>query len=93
MDREPLPDWVLERRETRELVGATLSSLPPDYRSALVAKYVDGQSVSEIGAGLGRGEKAAESVLTRARLAFSPIGIHGFLFAAIVDGDTRFLSH
>jgi len=73
VDREPLPEWILERRETRELVGATLSSLPPDYRSALVAKYVDGQSVSEIGRELGRGEKAAESVLTRARLAFSRV--------------------
>ena len=29
VDREPLPDWVLERGETQELVGATLSSLPP----------------------------------------------------------------
>ena len=73
VDREPLPQWILERKETRELVGATLSSLPPDYRSALVAKYVDGQSVSEIGTALGRGEKAAESVLTRARLAFTRV--------------------
>jgi len=73
VDREPLPEWVLERSETRELVGATLSSLPPDYRSVLVAKYIDGQSVSEIGRGLGRGEKAAESVLSRARLAFSRV--------------------
>ena len=31
----PLPDWILEQRETRELVGATLSSLSPDYRRAL----------------------------------------------------------
>ncbi|MCP3861135.1 MAG: RNA polymerase sigma factor, partial [Phycisphaeraceae bacterium] len=45
VDREPLPDWVLERQETQELVGATLSSLPPDYREVLVGKYVNGLSV------------------------------------------------
>jgi RNA polymerase sigma-70 factor (ECF subfamily) len=73
VDREPLPEWVADRRETRELVGATLSSLPPDYRAALVGKYVDGRSVSDIGAATGRSEKAAESVLGRARLAFARI--------------------
>lgn len=73
IDEEPLPEWILERRETRELVGATLSSLPPDYRSALVAKYVDGLSVSEMAARAGKGEKAAESTLHRARLAFARV--------------------
>ena len=70
---EPLPEWVLERRETRELVGATLSSLPPTYRKALIEKYVDGRSVAEIGAGLAKSEKATESMLTRARLAFAGV--------------------
>ncbi len=73
IDCEPLPEWALDRRETEELVGATLSSLPPDYRSALVNKYVEGHSVAQIGEALGKGEKAAESVLTRARLAFSRV--------------------
>lgn len=70
---EPLPDWVLERKETRELVGATLSSLPPDYRRALVDKYVAGRSVAEIARSVGKSEKAAESMLTRARLAFANV--------------------
>ncbi len=70
---EPLPDWVLERKETRELVGATLSSLPPDYRRALVDKYVGGHSVAQIAATVGKSEKAAESMLTRARLAFANV--------------------
>lgn len=70
---EPLPEWVLERQETAELVGATLSSLPPEYRRALVAKYVDGLSVAEIAAQTGKGVKAAESTLHRARLAFARI--------------------
>lgn len=70
---EPLPDWALERKETRELVGATLSSLPSDYRRALVAKYVTGCSVAQIAQDVGRSEKAAESLLTRARAAFGEV--------------------
>jgi RNA polymerase sigma-70 factor (ECF subfamily) len=70
---EPLPEWVLERRETRELVGATLSSLPPEYKHALLAKYVDGRSVADIAAGTGKSSKAAESTLTRARVAFARV--------------------
>jgi len=73
IDREPLPDEVLEREETKELVGATLSSLPPDYRDALVQKYVQDLSTAEIAARSGRNEKAAESTLHRARLAFGKV--------------------
>ena len=73
ISREPLPDRVLERAETRELVGATLSSLPPEYAAALVQKYVEGRSVAEIAREHGKGEKAVESVLTRARLAFARV--------------------
>jgi RNA polymerase sigma-70 factor, ECF subfamily len=73
VDSEPLPEWILEKRETKDLVGATLSTLPPDYRRALVEKYVDGKSVAEIGAGLAKSEKATESLLTRARLAFANV--------------------
>lgn len=73
IDRTPLPEWVLERQETQELVGATLSSLPPDYRAALVDKYMEGLSVEEIARKRGKGLKAAESTLHRARAAFSRI--------------------
>jgi RNA polymerase sigma-70 factor (ECF subfamily) len=71
--REPLPEHVLERAETRDLVGATLSSLPPEYAEALVQKYVEGRSVSEIGRIRGKGDKAIESLLTRARTAFARV--------------------
>ena len=70
---EPLPEWVIERRETKELVGATLSSLSPEYRRALVEKYVEGQSVAQIAERGGKSEKATESTLTRARLAFARV--------------------
>jgi len=73
IDREPLPDAVLEREETKELVGATLSSLPPDYREALVQKYVEDLSTAEIAARSGKHEKAADSTLQRARTAFARV--------------------
>jgi RNA polymerase sigma-70 factor, ECF subfamily len=73
VSREELPDEVIARRETKDLVGATLSSLPPDYKSALVSKYVDGLSVAVIAERAGKGEKAAESTLTRARVAFARV--------------------
>ena len=69
VERTPLPEWILERQETQDLVGATLSSLTPEYRAALVAKYVDGDSVAALAERLGKGEKAAESTLHRARVA------------------------
>jgi RNA polymerase sigma-70 factor (ECF subfamily) len=70
LSSEPLPDEELERAETRSLVNATMSQLPPDYRESLEAKYVEGRSVRDIAAALGRSEKAVESQLTRAREAF-----------------------
>lgn len=73
IEQEPLPDEVIEARETRELVGATLSSLPPHYRAALTSKYIDGESVSETSLRSGRHPKAVESTLHRARQAFSRI--------------------
>jgi len=70
---EPLPEWVLERKETKALVGATLSSLPPEYRRALTGKYIHGESVAQISGAVGKSEKATESLLTRARLAFANV--------------------
>jgi RNA polymerase sigma-70 factor (ECF subfamily) len=71
--REPLPDHALDRAETRDLVGATLSSLPPAYARALVQKYVEGRSVAELAEEQEKGEKAVESMLTRARTAFARV--------------------
>lgn len=73
VSREPLPEEVLERAETRDLVGATLSALPPEYRRALLDKYVDGQSTAAIAAREKKSTKAAESTLTRARVAFARV--------------------
>jgi RNA polymerase sigma factor (sigma-70 family) len=70
LESQPLPEEVLERQETREMVNATMSQLPAHYREALEAKYVRGLSVRDIAAALSTTEKTVESQLTRAREAF-----------------------
>jgi len=70
LDSQPFSDEVLEREETAEMVNMTMSQLPPHYREALEAKYVNGRSVRDIAASSSISEKAAESLLTRAREAF-----------------------
>jgi RNA polymerase sigma-70 factor (ECF subfamily) len=70
IDSEPLAEDVLEREETCELVTMTMAQLPPQYREALEAKYVNGKSVRDLAALWSTTEKAAESQLTRARKAF-----------------------
>jgi RNA polymerase sigma-70 factor (ECF subfamily) len=63
-------DAHVERRDIAALVQRVLDYLPAHYGSALEWKYLDDLSVREIAARLGMGEKAAESLLTRARRAF-----------------------
>jgi RNA polymerase sigma factor (sigma-70 family) len=70
LESQELPDEVLQRQETREMVNATMSQLPEHYREALEAKYVRGLSVRDIAAALATTEKTVESLLTRAREAF-----------------------
>ena len=59
------------------MVGATMSQLPPHYRKALEAKYVNGASVQQIAADCGLSEKAVESQLMRAVKAFRERSSHG----------------
>jgi len=49
---------------------AVLDSLGPHHRSALVLRYLDGLSVSEVAEALGRTLHATEALLVRARAAF-----------------------
>lgn len=70
LESEPLDEDVLRRQETCEMVGATMSQLPAQYRDALEAKYIAGKSVRDIAAAWRTTEKAVESQLTRARKAF-----------------------
>lgn len=64
------PESVQRSEEIVHFVRTTLEHLPTKYAVALEMKYVNGNSVAEIAEKLGIGEKAAESVLSRARAAF-----------------------
>ena len=64
------PEARLERREEARLVQVALDNLPSSYASALEWKYLEDMPVREIAARLRVSEKAAESLLTRARAAF-----------------------
>lgn len=59
-----------ELRETRAEVRQAMDSLPDQYRLALEWKYLDKLSVREIAARWVMTEKAAESILFRARREF-----------------------
>lgn len=64
------PEAGALREQVHRIVEATLDALPGRYGEALEWKYIDGLSVREIAGRLSLGEKAAESLLTRARESF-----------------------
>ena len=64
------PESARRREEIAHFVRTTLQYLPTKYATALEMKYVQGCSVEEVGNAFGIGEKAAESLLSRARVAF-----------------------
>ncbi|HEX6993741.1 MAG TPA: RNA polymerase sigma factor [Gammaproteobacteria bacterium] len=64
------PQDSMRSEQLRRLVQAILDHLPTRYGDVLEWKYIQGLSVKEIAARLGVAPKAAESVLSRARVAF-----------------------
>jgi len=66
----PLPDELLEKEETADLVRMALSNLPARYRTALHEHYFEERSVHEMAAREGTTEGAVKALLHRARLAF-----------------------
>jgi RNA polymerase sigma-70 factor (ECF subfamily) len=66
----PLPDEILERQETAELVQMALSNLPESYRLALRQHYCEQRSLAEIARAREITEGAVKSLLHRARQAF-----------------------
>lgn len=64
------PEAMQRKDEIARFVHTTLQHLPARYARALEMKYVNGNSVQEIALELELSEKAAESLLTRARTAF-----------------------
>ncbi|MEX1073131.1 MAG: RNA polymerase sigma factor [Chloroflexota bacterium] len=65
---DPGISW--EAAEIRQSVETTLDRLSAEQRLVLVFRYLDGLSVREIAAAIGRSESGTESVLVRAREAF-----------------------
>jgi RNA polymerase sigma-70 factor (ECF subfamily) len=64
------PEMVEWRGELGRLIQATVDALPDRYGQILEWKYVDGMPLKEIASRLDIGEKAAQSLLMRARVAF-----------------------
>ncbi len=64
------PAEPLTRQETRDAVTRIMLAMQDEQRLALEWKYLDGISVRNIAARLGRSEKAAEALLFRARDEF-----------------------
>lgn len=64
------PESAQRRDEIAHFVRSTLDYLPSNYAIALEMKHVNGNSVGEIAIRLRISEKAAESLLSRARKAF-----------------------
>ena len=67
---EPLPDEILEREETAELVRMTLANIPGNYKAVLVERYYQQKALKEIAVSLGVSEGAVRVMLHRARNAF-----------------------
>lgn len=68
-DPAPGADDDLIAAEERSAVGAALAALPERQRAALVLFHFEGLSGREAAEALGLGEKAFESLLTRARIS------------------------
>jgi len=79
------PESAMRREEIANFVRVTLEHLPSKYARVLELKYVQGYSVKEIATSLNVGEKAAESILTRSRVAFKE------RFRAIWDIEPNFI--
>ncbi|MCK5172967.1 MAG: sigma-70 family RNA polymerase sigma factor, partial [Planctomycetes bacterium] len=66
-DSKLLPDEVLERKETAEIVRKAMSGLPDKEQDVLKAKYIQNLSAPSIADAMGITEKAVHSLLYRAR--------------------------
>lgn len=66
----PLPEEILQKQETVELVHMTLSNIPGNYRQVLQQHYFRKQSLREIAEINQISEAAVKSLLHRARVAF-----------------------
>lgn len=73
VDQTELPPDRLCRQEVRSVILEAVMELSARYRQALTMKYLENRRVAEMAAILGQSEKAVESLLTRARVAFKEL--------------------
>jgi RNA polymerase sigma-70 factor (ECF subfamily) len=69
IDTKPLPDEVLEQKETAGIVRTALNRLPAKEQAVLKAKYIEGLSAHEIARQMNSTEKAMHDLLYRARIS------------------------
>ena len=67
---EPLPDEILEKKETAELVRMTLANIPGNYKVVLTEHYYEQKALREIAVSMDVSEGAVKVMLHRARKAF-----------------------
>jgi RNA polymerase sigma-70 factor, ECF subfamily len=63
------PDSAFESREFLQAIDVALAELPPDYRSAVTLRDVEGLSTAEAASALGINERALKSRVHRGRMA------------------------
>lgn len=61
------PDFIVDKKQEREMVRKTLDLLPADYRAAVILRYWYDMSYDEIATTTGSTESAVKSRLHRAR--------------------------
>jgi RNA polymerase sigma-70 factor (ECF subfamily) len=71
-DTAPCPSAQADQAERDALIQAALNSLPADYRMAVVLRYFQGLSGTEMAEAMGRSVKAVERLLARAKSALEP---------------------
>ena len=69
IDAEPLPDEILEQKETADIVRTALNRLQTKERAVLRAKYIEGLTAGKIARQMSITEKAVHSLLYRARIS------------------------
>ncbi len=66
-DQAPLPEEVIERRETQHLLREAISALPEPQRQVAALRYAAELSFAEIGAVLGLKESTVKTLFQRAK--------------------------
>jgi RNA polymerase sigma-70 factor (ECF subfamily) len=74
------PEHHYRRVELLRLIQVALDRLPPKYGDVLEWKYIEGYSIKEISAKLNIRDEATQSLLARAKRAFSEV------YSALSDG-------